>query len=311
MRRMIRVPLVLMLVFAACLAQVSSAAAGALNVRDDAGVLTAADQQTVRDSASRAPFSVFVWTVKGGYTGNKAGFVSAADALVTNNDTVVIAVDTVDKFSHVAARNARLTSAATTAAKTAADSSFTQSQWGAGVNAALGSLTAAVGSSRGNGAPVAAQSSFPLAGLILLVLVVAAVVAGVILLLRSRRRRVPAAGPQDGVAPGYGPGTPPYGQGGPSYGPGGPGYGGGPGQGRGAGMGGMLAGGAIGGIGGGLLGYELGKESGEHQGGSPDGGSGDQGQGGFVESDQGGGGADWGDGGGGGADFGGGGGSDF
>jgi len=89
MRRLIRLPVVLMLVLAACLGQMSIAAAGGLNVRDDAGVLTAADQQAIRDTAARAPFSVYVWTVKGGYPGNKAGFVSAADALVAGNDTVI------------------------------------------------------------------------------------------------------------------------------------------------------------------------------------------------------------------------------
>lgn len=60
MRRLIRFPIVVVLVLAACLAQVSAAAAGGLNVPDDAGVLTAADQQTIRDSATRAPFSVYV-----------------------------------------------------------------------------------------------------------------------------------------------------------------------------------------------------------------------------------------------------------
>ena len=167
-RRPIRVPLVLLLVLAACLTQVSTAAAGNLTVRDDAGVLTSADQQTIRDSASRAPFSVYVWTAKGGYTGNKAAFVSAADALVTSDNSVVVAVDTVDKFTHVAARNARLTTAATTAAKTAADSSFGQGQWAAGVTAALTSLTSAAAVYGANGAPnqggpvpVAPQNSFP------------------------------------------------------------------------------------------------------------------------------------------------------
>ena len=86
--RLTRYLLVLVLAFAACLSLVSEAAAAGLNVRDDAGVLTAADQQTIHDSASRAPFSVYVWTVKGGYAGNKPGFVAAADALVTRNQTV-------------------------------------------------------------------------------------------------------------------------------------------------------------------------------------------------------------------------------
>jgi hypothetical protein len=321
MLRLIRLPIVLVLVLAACLAQASTAAAGALNVRDDAGVLTAADQQTIRDSASRAPFSVSVWTAKGGYAGNKAGFVSAADALVTNNDTVVVAVDTVEKFSHVAARNAKLTSAATAAAKTSADSSFGQAQWVAGINAALTSLTSAAGGPRvngapnqgGSGAPAPTQTSFPWAALLVFLVITGAIAAGVMVLLNSRRRRA-VVGPQD-APPGYGTGGPGYGPSGPGYGPGGPGYGGGPGSGRGGGVGGMLAGGALGGIGGGLLGYELGKESGERRGGGQGGEDQEQGQGGFAESDQGQGGADWGDGGGGqdvsGGDFGGGGGSDF
>ncbi len=175
-RRLIRWPLVLVLVLATALGQLSSAAAGGLNVRDDAGVLTAADQQSIRDSASRAPFSVYVWTVKGGYTGNKAGFVAAADALVTGNDVALVAVDTVDKFTHVAARNAGLTSASTAAAKSAADASFGRGQWGAGVNAAVASLISAAGGARANGAPAQGgngapapavpQASFPWAGLI-------------------------------------------------------------------------------------------------------------------------------------------------
>lgn len=298
MRRLIRLPVVLMLVLAACLGQMSIAAAGGLNVRDDAGVLTAADQQAIRETAARAPFSVYVWTVKGGYPGNKAGFVSAADALVAGNDTVIVAVDTTDKFSHVAARNARVTSAAATAAKTAADSSFAQGQWAAGVTAAVSSLSNAAGGAPaqgGNGVPgpAASRSSFPWVGLVIFVVIVGALIAGMMALRRSRQRRS-MVGPQD--AAGYGPGSPGYGapQG---YGPG---YGAGPGYGGGGGMGGMLAGGALGGIGGGLLGYELGKESRESQGGGQDAGYADQGQGGFVESDQGGGGADWG---GGGSDF--------
>jgi len=120
--RLIRFPVVALLALGACLGQVSTAAAQGLNVRDDAGVLTTAERQTIHDAAVKAPFSVSVWTVKGGFTGNKAGFVSAADAMITGNDMVVVAVDTVDKFSHVAARNSRLSSAATAAAKSSANS---------------------------------------------------------------------------------------------------------------------------------------------------------------------------------------------
>ena len=305
--RLIRFPVVALLALGACLGQVSTAAAQGLNVRDDAGVLTTAERQTIHDAALKAPFSVSVWTVKGGFTGNKAGFVSAADAMITGNDMVVVAVDTVDKFSHVAARNSRLSSAATAAAKSSANSYFAQGQWGAGVDAAVSSLTGAAGSSangapvqgfNGAAAPAASQSSPPWVSLIIVLVIIGAIAMGAMALLRSRRRYMP--GPQDGVGAGY--------ANGPGYG-GGTGYGGGSGYGRGgAGMGGMLAGGALGGIGGGLLGYELGKESGEQQGGYNDVGNSDfnQGQDGFAESDQGGGGADWG----GGGDFGGG-GSDF
>lgn len=314
LRRLMRCLLVTLLVVGACLGRVSVAAAGGLTVRDDAGVLTAADQNAVRDAAGRAPFSVRVWTVKGGYAGNKPGFVAAADALVTGNDTVLVAVDTTERFSHVAARNARLTPAAATAAKSAADSAFSRGQWAAGVSAAIDSLSTGAGAQRVNTAPPPAPASFPWAGLmlfILLILLIGGAAAGVLVFLRSRRRTSLAApgagGPQDSVGPAYGP-VP----GGPAgYGPGyagAPGYGWGPGSGgAGRGLGGVLAGGALGGIGGGLLGYELGKEAGEHQGG-PEGGGGyaEQGGGGFVESDQGGGGADWNDNGGG--DFGGGGG---
>ena len=298
--RLTRVVLVLVVAVAACLTLVSQAAAASLNIRDDAGVLTAADQQAIHDSANRAPFSVYVWTVKGGYTGNKPGFVAAADALVTRNQTVVIAVDTTEKFSHVAARNARVSSAATAAAKSIADSSFAHGQWGAGINAAIGSLSTAAAGRRGNAAQVApagAQGSFPWTGLIILLVIVGAIIAAVKALGRSRQRRG-MVGPRNDVGPGYGSGgAGPAGYGGGvGYGGGagyGPGYGGG-----GRGVGGMLAGGAVGGLGGGLLGYELGKEAGERRDGPDNGGYADQGQGGFVESDQGGGGADWGGGGG-------------
>ncbi len=293
-RRLVRPIIIGVLALGACLTQVSIASAGSLNLRDDAGVLAATEQQAIRDSATRAPFSVYVWTVKGGYAGNKAQFVSAADALVTSNDTVIIAVDTVDKFTHIAARNARLTSAATAGAKTTANASFGRGQWAAGITAALTSLTNDAVSPPANGAPIPGGSSvptqprdsFPWAGLIVGLVVLGAVASGAMLLLRSRRRQI-GAGPQDA----------------PSYGrdsgfDAGSGLGGGAGYGRrGAGIGGMLAGGALGGIAGGLLGYELGKESGEIQGAGRDGSYAgtDQGQGGFVESDQGQGGADWGD----------------
>ena len=312
--RLTRFLLVLVAVFGACLGLVSQAAAAGLNIRDDAGVLTAADQQTIHDSANRAPFSVYVWTVKGGYTGNKPGFVAAADALVTRNQTVVIAVDTTEKFSHIAARNARLSSAATAAAKSIADSSFAHGQWGAGINAAIGSLTTAAARPRANAAqvpPAGAQSSFPWTGLIILLVIVGAIIAAV-KMGRSRQRRG-MAGPRNDMGPGYGPGGGLAGYGG------GAGYGPGYGGGGGRGIGGMVAGGALGGLGGGLLGYELGKEAGERRDGPDDGGYLDQGQGGyagqdqggFVESDQGGGGADWGGGYDDGIDSGGGGDSDF
>ena len=103
-------------------------------------------------------------------------------------------MDTTEKFSHIAARNARLSLAATSAAKSTADSSFAHGLWGAGINAAISSLTTAAAAPRGagpgaNSAPVApaeAQSSFPWVGLIILLVIVGAVIAGVKALGRSR-----------------------------------------------------------------------------------------------------------------------------
>jgi hypothetical protein len=63
---LIRFPVVVLLALGACLGQVSIAAAQGLNVRDDAGVLTTAERQTIHDAAAKGPFSVSVWTVKGG-----------------------------------------------------------------------------------------------------------------------------------------------------------------------------------------------------------------------------------------------------
>jgi hypothetical protein len=235
-RRLLRLPTIVLLVLAACPVQVSAAAAG-VNVRDDAVVLTASDQQTIRDSAARAPFSLYIWTVRGGYTGNKAGFVAAANALMNSDNMVIVAVDTVDKFSHVAARNARLNSAVLVAARASANSSFAKGQWREGVNAAVGRLTNSAGGSRangatapgGNGAPGAIQSSFPWVPLIIILLITGAIVVGAMALLRSKQRRH-MPGPQDGVGPGY--------AGAPGYEPGhggGPDSGGGSDYGRGGG----------------------------------------------------------------------------
>jgi hypothetical protein len=117
--------------------------------------------------------------------------------LMNSDNMVIVAVDTEDKFSHVAARNARLNSAALVAARASANSSFAKSQWREGVNAAVGRLTNSVGGSRangatapgGNGAPGAIQSSFPWEPSIIILLITGAVVVGAMVLLRSKRRR--------------------------------------------------------------------------------------------------------------------------
>lgn len=311
---------------------IGAEARGRVNIQDDAGVLSSGDKQSIQQAAQSAPFDTTVLVIKGGYSGNERAFVSMANRQA-GSDQVVIALDTTDRFDHVAARqNTGLTSAETTQAKQSARSNFTGQDWGGGITAIIRSLAqvAPAGGTRPNNrqtnpAPIAgayappyqnnSQSGggFPLGSLLLIALVI----GGLVMLARrmmgggrqplgygpgmNQTMNQPGMGGPNNMNPGYGPG---YNQGGYNQG------------GHGGGIGGGLMAGGLGAVGGGLLGYELGKSAGEHenqQGGYADGGNNDPG--GIVQSDDGssntpdfgGGDTGGGDFGGGGGDFGGGG----
>ena len=312
-------------VLAMCLALGPAAMArGSVTVRDDASVLTPGDRQAITRAGANAPFDTVVWITASGYANNKNGFTSHADSLV-GSDTVVVALDTGDKWSHVAARqNTGLNSSATMEAKSLTKSHFSENDWAGGIAAAITYLTAQpVGGGRAAGsygspmggygrtpAPSLSHQS-PGGGGFLFLLIIIGILVFVATRFMGGMRRMGGYGPGM-MGPGGIPG--PMNQGG--YGPG---YG----Q-PGGGIGGGLMAGGLGALGGGLLGYELGKSAGNQSnpgfGGNQGGFGGDSGggfgadPGGIVESDSGagnapdfGGGADFG---GGGADFGGG-GTDF
>ncbi len=308
-----------------------------VTIQDDAKVLSAAAQTSIRQAAQNAPFAVTVWT-NSTAPSKDAFYQSVRDRV--NSDEVVFGVDPVHKWSYISARsNTGLTRALLDQAQNAANDRFGAADWAGGFTTAINNLAAAAPSapvgSTGSGSTNPARVPAPTSGggfnfgfgaclIPLLLLGVAA------FFLRNRFGGQRAIMPQQGVGyppntgPGYG--QPGYGQ--PGYGQ--PGYGPGYGQ-QGSGIGGNIASGGLGALAGGVIGYEIGKNQG--QGGDPGnsnagnmigGDFGGNDPGGIISSSGGtgngpdfgggssfGGGADFG-GGGGGADFGGGGGgADF
>ncbi|GAC1327089.1 MAG: hypothetical protein NVSMB17_00670 [Candidatus Dormibacteria bacterium] len=291
--------LLLLLAIVGALLPMTFAVAKGVTIKDEAAVLSAADQNAIRDAANNARFSVVVWTVNGGFAGNRQAFIRNADAMISG-DAVVVAIDIKERYSHVAARSSTgLRSTDTADAQRQANAEFGAQHWGPGVVAAINVLAAAVPAAGTSGRGTQQSQGSPLVGILIFALIIG---GGIFLLTRLLRRRSSMGGGRfTGGGPGVGQpgyGQPGYGQ--PGYGQ--PGYGGG-----GGGINPLMAGG-IGAVGGGLLGYELGRESAERHGEGGnygnDGGNygGGDGGGGIVESDQG-----WGSGG----DFGGGGGGDF
>ncbi|HET6382150.1 MAG TPA: hypothetical protein VFJ58_02060 [Armatimonadota bacterium] len=297
-------------------------------IRDDAQILSPADVSSIQQTAQRLPFATTVWTTNTRFA-NRDAFIQAVNGLA-GGDRVVIAVQPVQRWSHVATRqNTNLSATQLRQAQMAANAQFGSHAWGAGFTAALNSLgqNAAAGPAnypvnRGslvnNGymrSPQPASGGFR--GIWIL-----ALIAGAIILFMAVARRVMGGGAMGGGMMGGGMmNRTPFG---PGMNPGGYGYG--PGYNQGGGVNPLVSGG-LGALGGGLVGYELGKEAGESDaqnqgyqdtsavGNQQDFGSGDAG--GIVESDTGGSSApDFGGGGGsdsGGGDFGGGdtGGTDF
>ena len=119
-------------------------------IRDDARVLSSSDRQRIIRAAEPAHVKLTVWTVNGGFAGKRAQFVQASDSLA-GGDTVVIAVDLVDRYSHVAARqNTGFTANAMVRAKAATTSFFTRRRWADGIISALDTLVPTAARSHGN-----------------------------------------------------------------------------------------------------------------------------------------------------------------
>ncbi len=238
-----------------------------VQIQDDAKVLSAAAQNSIRQAAQNAPFAVTVWTSSSSTT--KAAFDQAVANRVSS-DEVVFGVDPVHKWSHISARtNTGLTRALLDQAQVTANNSFGTGDWGGGFTAAINNLAAAAPSapvgSTGSTNPAPAGNpagngggGFNLGvGVCLLPLLLLGVAA---FFLRNRfggQRGIapPMAGYPPNVGANYGPGQPGYGQ--PGYGQ--PGYGQ-PGYGQqGGGIGGNIAAGGLGALAGGAIGYEIGK----------------------------------------------------
>ncbi|HUS15727.1 MAG TPA: hypothetical protein VM536_12010, partial [Chloroflexia bacterium] len=308
------------------------AAAGQVQFRDEASILSSGDQQSIRTAAQRAPFDVIVWTTTA--NADKAAFVNQVQSLVQAN-VVVVAVDPQHNYSHISGGGSTgLTSTDAAQASTLANTRFGSKQWGAGFADAISSMaaSAAPGQAAGNTgsgntgtAPVQQPGGFSLGGLGCILPII--LVVGVLWFMRRRmagNRAAAVQQPYNQVPPGqYPPGQYPPGQYPPGQYPPGqypPGqYPPGQYPQQGGGMGGNLAAGGLGALAGGLAGYQLGRSADDAQGtrGMDAGGNvvGDAGGGGgMIDSGFGTGGADFGSGAS--ADFGsgggfGGGGTDF
>lgn len=230
-----------------------------VTIQDDAKVLSATQQDQIRQAGQNAPFAVTVWTDTAAPS-KEAFYQSVRDRV--NSDEVVLGVDPVHKWSYISARaNTGLTRALLDQAQATANTSFSNGDWAGGFIAALNNLAAAApsapvnsGSGATNPGSVPASNSgggfnfsFGACLIPILLLGVAA------FFLRNRFGGQRAVVPQQGV--GYQPnGQPGYGQ--PGYGQ--PGYG----Q-QGSGLGGNIASGGLGALAGGVIGYEIGKNQGQ------------------------------------------------
>ncbi|MFO0605545.1 MAG: hypothetical protein U0324_20355 [Polyangiales bacterium] len=282
---------------AACLALAGSASAGTVQVRDDADLLTPAQETQLRASGTRYAFDARVLTDS--RFSSRADFDRHVAAQLSAGNMVVVGIDPVHRWSSVHFGTAtRIAANRFGAVENAGDSYFRGSRWDAGFGAILDAAQQSVGTAAsGEAAPVESRGGFPWRFVIFGLLAV----GGIALAVRAFRRAQPTLGggwnnPDQGYARG------PYG--GPSPGPGyGPGYGGYGGYAPpgGSGLGTGIAGAALGG----LAGYALGNAM-AHRGEETHGGAASEG--GNDTWDAGGSASGWDDGGGGGGgDFGGGG----
>jgi len=268
------------------------ASAGTLQVRDDADVLTPAQETLLRGRGAQYPFDARVLT-SSRFT-SRADFDRHVASQLAAPDMVVVGVDPVHRWSSVHFGTAtRIGTASFSAIENAGDAYFRGSRWDEGFGAILGAAQQSVGTAAPTEVGARGErSSFPWRTVILGLLVV----GGVALAFRAFRRSQQTLG-----AGGWNnPNVPPQGYnqpfGGPPPGPGYGGYGPAPGSGIGTG----IAGAALGG----LAGYALGNAMANR---GEEGAHGAAGSEGNNDSfDAGGSSSGWDDGGGGGGDFGGG-----
>jgi hypothetical protein len=229
----------------AVLALGASAAAGTLQVRDDADILTPAQETQLRASGAQYPFDVRVLT-DARFT-RRDDFDRHVAAQVVRGDMVVVGVDPVHRWSSVhVGTSTRIATARFAAITNAGDAYFRGSRWEEGFGAILGVAQQSVGSAvPGDAAPAAPRASFPWRMVIFGLLAVGGIALAV-RAFRSPQRPMDGAGWNRPPAQGYG--QPPYGA--PPMGPSPLGYGPAPGSGIGTG----IAGAALGG----LAGYALG-----------------------------------------------------
>jgi hypothetical protein len=288
----------------AILAASSLASARALQVRDEAHVLSTDEIGRLRSDVASAPFDARLVVTTEHPTSQDLG--SYVHQLVNEGDLVIVGLD--PEHHHVQVRfgtGSGVPEASWSTIEKSGNDAFRRGDWEGGAAAIFRAASSAVSTGPSGVLDPAQRVGPSRAGPGMVLLVIGGFIGIALLASFFFRRRGFAPGPA-AYGPGYGP---------PPYGGGGYGYGGPP-----AGGMGPVGGGLIGAGLGGLAGYELGKLEGERDGRDRDGGfGGSSNQGGGDAGgnyDAGGGGSDWdagGGGGGGGFDGGdgGGGGSDF
>lgn len=269
-----------------------SALAGTLQVRDDADLLTPAQEAQLRASAARYDFDARVLTDT--RFSRRADFDRHVAAQLAGANMVVVGIDPVHRWSSVHfGTGARIATARFSAIENAGDASFRGARWDEGVGAIFRAAQQAVGSAAAGDAQAgASRPSFPWGYVIFGLLAV----GGIALAVRAFRR---AQGPTDNAwrRPDAGYAQPPYPPPSAGYGPGYGGYGPQPG-GFGSGLGTGIAGAALGGLAGYAIGNAMANRGEETHGAAAEGDNGNWDAGGSASG--------WDDGGGGGGgDFGG------
>jgi hypothetical protein len=287
----------------AILAASPLASARALQVRDEAHVLSSDEIGRLRSEVASAPFDARLVVTTEHPTSQELG--TYVHQFVNEGDLVIVGLD--PEHHHVQVRfgtGSGVPEASWSAIEKSGNDAFRRGDWEGGAAAIFRAASSTVSAGPLKVVDPAQPAGPSRAGPGMVFLVIAGFVGVALLASFFFRRRGFGPGP-GAYGPGYGPPPSPYGGG---YGYGGPPQAGGMGP-----VGGGLIGAGLGG----LAGYELGKLEGEREGRDRDGGFTGSNQGGGDAGgnyDAGGGGSDW-DAGGGGGGFdggdGGGGGSDF